>query len=778
MKSTFVSILFLCLFCLVSVTAQDLYSSTPDGAFSPSLNYEVISYEDTAIEYTDEFILSVEPESVPISCDIDSDGIKELVTYDGNTVTFIHTTSTGFETEKVFSVTPVANTTSTAINWIACTTSSSATRLLNPNQKILAIHQGTTDGQSEISFIAKNPELGTTSDSRIIDYGDGFTKVGAILNARATSFGVSCDSKDITIDASTTCGTPAFTTPFEYCAYGSDSDVITRFRFTPEVVTFGSQCDDTTYEWNTFLNANETVREYDATDGGTFTNLLGTSVDFGIPVSLVYMMDESYNSYYYVVVLDGANDYNVYHAQDIDGTLTFTDMPVTPTYTNDDIQRFNWVADDIDGDGDRDACVYGWDVVSGGDYRAKVWCGTTGGTELVDYTFSSGDINRIYAVGFFDFTKNGDKEVVVYRQSNDNANNDLLVFLTDSGFVFPSTTKAEGINPFYTMNIMRVANVVNDTEFVIVGGENIFRVDTSTPSSVTITEDALMTGIQTYDMGFSFDFDYDYIAETGYIDSATGAMRLYYHDALPLRQTVTLVNESRYASGYFGFDPISCQDSPITIQATQCDDGEDTCTYTNTLSSEKERVCTTCGGTVPLFCGNFSFASPKVLCEFGTVGDKEMQVYIETESKPDFPQAVASFTVEMSTDLTCNQDILILPATFTDPDAPTTPDTPVEEPDSEKSDLELYYDDWLDTLDESVPRPLQLIASIIIMVMMAVWVHGLTNGNNYMTIMGSLFGAGISVALGLLAIELVLIIGIGLLVFVFIAYKMERLGGR
>lgn len=761
MKSkSIILILFFLLVSLTSVFATSVYSDTPLNAYGTTLNYET----DAIIDGEYDVVQSTAFTSAkrPLICDVDNDGREELLAITGNVISVYDMNSAEFVLQYSINVQPhqvglgIPNT----INWITCQ-NFGGDSLISGSKQLIAVHMGDTFNESEIQFIEYNPTWLGSVDGTPINYGGGYYSAGYYQLQPHTEPYVSCDTTDT---GEAVCG-------FAKGGYLESYRHVSYFTREYAVVGGEPQLFPINFEGICIDNYDASIGCYGQTIIGEFLTYTGA----GTPAP-----DVSYaqSGSLYAFTIDASGQYYVYGAS-TSGTIRkfkFDGIFATDEGTIDalSMQVGKFSVSDITGNGLTDFCYHGYQWISTATTYARMICyDATGTSVLYSFSESAGSrIREINTVSFYDFDNNGDKEIVFLKidKTDDNQNTIYWALTDPAEDVYPTRTSS-GIRG---VSISIVRDILNLDYYHVAIGTRVHQLDRDNTADIkfnmfnSVGINTAQTRYVVYD-----DMNNDYQTETITWDYITGIGNIYRHTPLALVQTITLANSSVYASGYFGFDTQTCAFENVTFRAVECSDGNtNSCTYYSTNELSKERLCTTCGGSIPETCGVYSYASPSFTCVIGSTGVKTIDLYLESNLQEGLKQGLASFTVESSSALTCNADILTEPADFTDPDAPVVPP---EEPDTEKSDLEIYYDDWLQTLDDSVPKPIQLIASLVIISAFAIFMHRETNGNNYLTIVGSLMGAGISVALGLLAIELVLIIGIGLLVFVFVAYKFDKM---
>jgi hypothetical protein len=693
-------------------------------------------------------------------CDVDNDGKDEFISYTTSDITIFGLTATGFETEA--SLSPSAqNSTAIGIDWVVCANFAGDDTFSGLGKHLLAVHIGSgNDTNSEIQFIEYDPIWLTDDNDNDgqLDYpvqyqytGTDYYLAGYVVGTGGSSTSVSCSPVP-------------FTTPTDdvICAF-SDGDSVSFLDRTLQT-TGGKRAlfpmMTTCVNSNAAPCQNEVLPDSKTITTVPYTGYVGSGFALTISAGGTYYI-HSYSDSLLRTFVYSSGTFSTYYT--VSGYST-SFQPIRGAYRSAD----------IDNDGDLETCRYGRDSLS--DERSMLFCMDTSGTNII-YSLTDTRVandNRGIGLTFYDIDENGDLEIVYLKWGSTTADSELIFGLTNPSYTYPAISGAS-VDSGTPTGLAIVRNDELDGVFTILFNNDVVLLNHSNSSAITQTTYSNIGGLTTGGFPFFVDLNNDLATETVYYYAA-GTGTIYRHSQLPTTTTITLLNDSVYGGGLFGFDSLSCV-GDIELKAIECTSGlTSSCTYTNSLGiTSKERVCTTCGGTVPLKCGSYSYANPSVTCTGVPAGSYTFQAYLETEAQPDFSQGVVSFAIDVSTDLTCNQDILSQPATYVDPDDPTGGGGGTGGVDT-RSELEVYYDDWLDTLDESVPAPIQLIASIVIMMMFAIYMHTQTNGNNYLTVIGSLFGAGVSVALGLLAIELVLIIGIGLVVFVFIAYKFDSMG--
>ena len=724
-------------------------SDTPQNHYSHSINYETDGLVNGTFTVTAQHGFVAGQYTTPIFCDITKDGNKEMITYTANTITITSVTASGFEDSATLTLIPYTATDDT-INWVACA-DFGGDESLSGSSHILAVHQGDTDNESEIQYIEYNPSYTTQNSGIVAISGTQFYSVGYLDALPSSSATVSCARTPLSVE-----GVGGKT----LCAYNNADTVVVFSRTINSINTLFPIADGDDCVNNIVCQAYTVNGSYTLATATTGNNLV-TGGTVGLTI------DTSFHKHVFFQDTQSQTIKKI--------TLTPLSTSVSDTASTRTIQSGRFVTSDITNNGQLDVCRYGRNTDDHPTHKASITCLTTnGGTQLVSYqsVFNSGQ-GFVNAVTFYDMDGDGDKEVLFNTyHSTEQAQRTFQIL----GFTAPNTIASVSnlANTFPNTRTLSIARSHTDDALVrVLGHEKIYTFNL-TPDTKTIVQHT-PSGITTAPLTYFVDMNTDFALETIAYDWTSGIGTLYRHSTLPTIATISLKDETVYGQGVFGFDPLSCV-GDITFKTAECDDSVTQCTYENSVSVERERLCTTCDGTTTLFCGNYSYGAPQITCPSMTVGEKTIQLIFQSESKENFTHTVATIPLTVSTDASCNTNILNAPSTEVvgEPTQTVGGGSSSLIISDEASDLERYYYEWLITLDESVPRPLQLIVSLVIISMFAIYMHRQTNGNNYMTIIGSLMGAGISVALGLLAIELVLIIGVGLLIFVFVAYKFEH----
>lgn len=107
--------------------------------------------------------------------------------------------------------------------------------------------------------------------------------------------------------------------------------------------------------------------------------------------------------------------------------------------------------------------------------------------------------------------------------------------------------------------------------------------------------------------------------------SSTGTSAGFVEGITP--STITLY--SPYVHDYY--DP-ACVDTNITFKMTDCRSTSQ-CTYISDYTNplEREKICTTCAGTINETCSDWSYGTPNIVCNFNTTGVKEVEFDLYTD---------------------------------------------------------------------------------------------------------------------------------------------------
>lgn len=755
--------MYICMICFVisSVNAFNIISDTPTTAYSTTLNYESILLQ-TNGSVTSQLVNSMDDAKTPQHCDIDGDGRVEIISYVGNSITISGYDETGFIEEHQFSLTPNQSIDSD-INWLTCVHDEQFSDLYQlEGATYIVLSQGTESEDNEITFIGYEPDMQRTPIPDRAILGKGYTIMYWYENQTHTGDAISCDTFEQEINDTiqnrmicmTHNGTHAFPIRLKATLTEDSSTINGEFEYFAYPGWYDSSPTGSLVY--TLSESIGTARSWEV--GGEEFVVIATGnsyLDFAL-----WGFETTGNRY-----AIGGNAVTDFDTESYTIPMTFTSPSFIYLYSR--AWGAQMLPSDITNDGVTDICAYGSTTPGINAKYAHFSCFTASGSQVYKNEIGSGE-NSFTALTTYDIDNDGVREVFVYRHDDGGTSSQIKVF--GSSISLPTLSTSSVSIPPDRMSITRVSET--DAVYDILFGKNILRLNMTNESSITTTLTSL-SSLQSGSESYFFDVNGDYRTEILTIVGTT--YTTYGYSALPVIASTTLVDTSRYASGFFGFDPQTCQASNLTIQATECTtSATSSCTYTNSIAFEKERICTNCGGE-SIICGAWSFASPIVRCESIPSGTFAVSVYLETESKPTLVQSATSFLVNTSTDVTCNTNILTSPATFVGI-SPIIPDGD-DETTTQQSQFEIWYDDWKSFLDESIPPAIQLILSIIIIMAFAVGLHKETNGNTYMTIMGSLFGAGVAVALTLLPIEIVLIVGIGLIIFLFVSQKFDKHGG-
>lgn len=159
-------------------------------------------------------------------------------------------------------------------------------------------------------------------------------------------------------------------------------------------------------------------------------------------------------------------------------------------------------------------------------------------------------------------------------------------------------------------------------------------------------------------------------------------------------------DDSLLYDGLYGFYNPAEVNTTQTIKAGECDyDLNNACSYTlnDTNTFNREKLCTTCGGTVTEKCGGWSYSEPSVTCEFNTTGTKTVNVDLYSEKTPDTKLGTLTINDWVINADTNNESNLVSPS---DPDI----ETPTDDGDTKTGDEDpaTYAGSLFDVIEDNI----------------------------------------------------------------------------
>ena len=228
--------------------------------------------------------------------------------------------------------------------------------------------------------------------------------------------------------------------------------------------------------------------------------------------------------------------------------------------------------------------------------------------------------------------------------------------------------------------------------------------------------------------------------------------------------TIT-VNPFLDYSGLFGFYNPACSGN-ITFKGEECVDSFSSCTYNNDNvdPSVRERLCTTCGGEVTRFCGDWSYTQPQVTCDL-TAGTYNIDIELETSTAPgDVAYTFDDFSLTVS-DTECDEenDFVDVPdESGIGGDGTVTPPS---------SDGELSTEVSFVT---SIQNNIKLIIGVILIFIVVAFLVQQGVRNPIILLLGAIGGTIIATALGLFTTTvLVLMLG-SIVVLIFLSFTVFK----
>lgn len=124
-------------------------------------------------------------------------------------------------------------------------------------------------------------------------------------------------------------------------------------------------------------------------------------------------------------------------------------------------------------------------------------------------------------------------------------------------------------------------------------------------------------------------------------------------------RTIYSENPKKDTTYYFVAEPYgyytkTCINTTNTIKGFECQGTEQGCTYVNENSDAYERFCTTCAGTQPLSCGDFSTTQPEIECSFSTPGTYNIDVILQDDSMTDDYSTGATIQINVTDSASCD----------------------------------------------------------------------------------------------------------------------------
>lgn len=677
-------------------------------------------------------------------CDIDKDGKKEIISYSGNTITIRGFNNAELEIESSFSVTSQTADDDT-INSLACVDMSGD----GEDYYNIVIHQGQVNGSSEIAFIEYQPDWVSGGTALLeVEYGEsGYYLNGYYENVQDITNHISCSP------ISSGWGDASESYPRNICGITNGEDV-------------------TLFTLSAFTGTGDNQR-FPILDCATEECFYG---NFGVGgIGGTYGMSD------FVIATSGSSTRSIIFRQSTtikSSTWVSGSGFSSPTTLPDIYSQYNRVyfaQGDFENDGVMEVCVHGGTDALNPDY-SRIQCWDSGLTSVVYQAQYSGQDNEIPQPTFYDYDQDGDKEIFYYNYMK--SATDTLV-MSGSTDYFQTSTSVQTGGLTDAPRWLSFTRLEGTNKTLMAMGKYVVTIN-KTNSTTTYEE---LTEFTNPTASFFIDLDNDLYSEYVNYDLSTGAITIY-SNSEPSTSTLTieLVKTNVVGDGYYGFYPNSCEGN-ISFSAIECVDGQtDDCTYVASSETSQERICTTCGGTQSFFCGDYSFANPQVTCDL-SAGSYEIDLAIESTSKSGFYQAIANpdipFDVVSGVEgIDCN----VLGTFYDSPNQ--LPNDNNDDGIDDLTGIGGVIDNGGDTNDETsvgvVLTGIQnlhpvfkfLIAGLII-IGLAVWTSNNSNGNQLLSLLAGFIGIGVSVVLGLISLQVVIIAIVVMMIVMGLLHKVN-----
>jgi len=214
-----------------------------------------------------------------------------------------------------------------------------------------------------------------------------------------------------------------------------------------------------------------------------------------------------------------------------------------------------------------------------------------------------------------------------------------------------------------------------------------------------------------------------------------------------------------YQSVYNYYNP-SCTNDDIQFKMRECDTLE--CTYSTSNSryypTEQEKICTSCGGTQTYSCGNYSLNNPSIICSnFSAPTTYNIQFDLFTSLNEDFPAGTSNLSLVVSnTNCGLPSNFVVAPVVGGvpgDDDGDGEPDEDVIGDDL--NDPETFIDTILETFFHTRSTKLKLIIGAGVIMGMMILVFKKTKGKatNFLYASAGVIGIIINIAIGIFSKE-------------------------
>lgn len=772
--SLFFLILILCAGSAIALNGEQ-GAQNPPGIYSQNINHVFPSNQiDDEINTT--FSLSTTALHRPVVCDVDDDGRNEIITHSGSTVTISGmNTFDNLITEYQFENVIINTTTSQTINALACVNLDGD----GQNKDLLIIHSGSVNGSSQIAIIEERPDF-IDFDPVTYSFLQGYNN----LSGGNTTYFLHGYYKNVmTLEHLFSCSEQptdsSFGPEFGYeCTFagmsdGTRADGVMLFGTSAYIDSGNNQrfpIDDCTTGCASFyasdLNIDESPQPGFAVDLKTLVNYQDSTRD-------LWVMTDNVDTFIRL-------NLNA-------GVWTRTDRPNTMTnlFTNG-VKLMNTV--NYQGDNKKEICFFGTRD-SNGNGRLQCWNNDHSGLIFTDDTTPSGGDDSYFGITAYDSDLNGDEEIFAqHRVQSSFISFDVF---GDTVTPFNEILKSEDSSFSVIMSISR--SQLNPENIIMLSSSGVITYNTTSGiSNLSDNIDFTLPPDPAYHTSF-IDLNNDFVDEILAYKPQVGDVKIYTSTAPslpPASATIVLVNTSIVGDGYFGWYQNNTCAGNITFKAKECVGGvTDDCTYTATDEFSQERICTTCGDTIPFTCGVYSFATPEFNCDL-VAGNYSIDLSIESTSQPGVYQASVTPDIPLNvisgiSGSTCNIPTALiespndqlpdendngigdgLAGDETTPGVGEEPSGVTADPDTEPV---LFF---VQTFTINTPPVIKFLISGLLILGLAIFASNRTNGNPVITIIGASLGAGISIILGFLAIEAVLIV---IAIIVIASYALHKM---
>lgn len=615
----------------------------------------------------------------PVVCDIDKDGKQEILSVTGSSIEVRGLDETKqIELESSIVISQFANE-SAQINSIACVPLKGDAE----GDDILIVHKGQNDKSitdNVVLFIEYQPE-DADDLTQTITY-DEYQLVGYYPNVRGIIRGqITCSSSD-----------PSQGDEYS-CLFGEDG-TLNYIDAKPLGDTAGFNCDASGFD---------TCKVFD------FTTQLGVNYE---PDSFTEGTgnEQKFAQQSYVLTFTNAGEGYAHLYTEGNDVIVLTTLNNNNAWSN----PRNWTISgsavnskgvlmlkDANSDGVLEPCLFG-SLGASGNLDGKLTCNVVdGSSETFNKQFDSpsnptNTYGSVQALSFHDRLATGTKEFFAYGAVGPTANDVFFNNTNEYDAYFGASTQRCSPQASHggdcTMSLFVSRYELEDNKMVFIAGDKI---GLANVHGFGTTLDTLPHG-RTAQLR-PIDLDGDFELELLAYETNTGMIYAYINQPiLPSTEpTIQLVNETKIGDGYFGwYSGNNCNSINTTFEALECVGGATSgCTYNSTQTLSQERICTTCGGTQSLTCGEYSFANPTIECDFSD-GTYDVELMIESTSAPSLYQAQNDPAIEIvvsgtENGTTCNivtnlydspEDTPLDPTEDTSPSTPSSSD-PIDTPD-------------------------------------------------------------------------------------------------